>query len=486
MKNEIEKITELTAEVQALKFNRGLAAEAAGIITTLAAAIEAAPINSAHHYAHELETKLKRRGGNLLTKITAAAKTAAGTAAASRELKALQKEIAQVIGAVGKVRRFYGIQVFEDYYFNLNICVNQDFLTQCRDGIQTYAYQVKRDKAPENCYHLHIENRARTSGAKTVYRPETKDYVYNFDTTMLIREFGEDFATRYENIKDYNFELTFKAGQWQVETGKYITRKSDAPPLTAIKFLDPASKVLLATFPAEDFYAARQFCFEYSDPGKGNLRWNPEQNYAKDFLGILDYHITLNSTEGYRVLTKQIYSDPDAVHKNLEKNLGPFKTQKAAVAAANQDYLKFKKAYFADQKFHFGLGRVQPRRVFQRVHTRELVPDLAKEKYTWHQNAGGDYNLQYSGDNNIDYVVCPEGDKFRCYKIENIILYQYHADVVNHPFVESLGTASSLEKAQATCIKDIAREARRRKSDLKKFIDKTKRVLSGQNHFRNY
>ena len=173
----------------------------------------------------------------------------------------------------------------------------------------------------------------------------------------------------------------------------------------------------------------------------------------------------------------------------LDKDFEMCATVEQAKKLAAQDFAQFKADVFADKKFRSGLGRNTPAKVYQRVNTRDLIKDLKTANFDWIKNDTGtteEYNLSYPGDDNIDYLIFKDKDKYRCLKLENFLLYQYHADVVNHPYVRSIGASTSLSKAKSLCMRDIENEVKSRKSDARKILEKIKLAFKGQSRYQDY
>ena len=173
----------------------------------------------------------------------------------------------------------------------------------------------------------------------------------------------------------------------------------------------------------------------------------------------------------------------------LDKDFAICASVEQAKKLAAQDFAHFKADVFADKKFNSGLRRNTPAKVFQRVNTRDLIKDLKTVSFDWIKNDTGtteEYNLSYPGDNNIDYLIFKDKAKYRCLKLENFLLYQYHADVVNHPYVRSIGASTSLSKAKSLCMRDIENEVKSRKSDVRKIYEKIKLAFKGQSRYQDY
>ena len=69
-------------------------------------------------------------------------------------------------------------------------------------------YQVKRLKAPNNTYHIHIEHEICTVFEKTMFDPKTNQLRPDFNETRLKKVFGKNYDTAADKIKDYNYEIT--------------------------------------------------------------------------------------------------------------------------------------------------------------------------------------------------------------------------------------------------------------------------------------
>ena len=396
--------------------------------------------------------------------------------------------LAQIIKQADAAKSFYAIMADRGKYYNDNrIFINQDFGENSLDGIYTRLYQIKRPKTPNNTYHLHIRQEACVLFEKFKRNPATDKTIPCFDDTRLRKEFGDDYATTMDKFREHNFELTLRAGKWHVETGEYEKSSHGFIQFKPIGFLRPGTEKLLATFPYDQFAQAKRFCCEYCDPDRGNLIWNEGGSglRGKDFLGIVEYDIEPRAERGYTLQKVPAARFQNQRYKNLEKKFGFYETAEDARMAATLDYRQFKRDYFADKKFSRGFKRYAPNKVFERVNTRALVPDPVNEKYVWNQNNTGDYNLTYSGDNHIDYLICPEGPNYVCLKIENRLFYRTHVDVVNHPHVECIGRTKSLDKAKNKCQLDIAQEIKVRAAGGR-LDKKTRLAMKSQSPYQEY
>ena len=434
---------------------------------------------------------------------------------AENEIVAMRENASEVATFYRRIRRA------QDNYDNCSTFINQDFGGLGVKGLRVRAHQLKREKAPANCYHFHIEHE-KISG----------DPFEKYDDELLRLTFGENPLENLSGQREYNYEIVLKDGQWHVYTGEYYYPDPNTFSIhRKIKVLQKDSAVLLGAFPYDKFFLAKQCCLEHCDPLGGQLKWtqktkqltgqldrrtryvddqmNPVPqlgaDYTRpwvgaDFLGLVEYEIINHEDLPLELLHKHKKKIPGfQLIRQIGNSYGPKRgvykefplctSLRQAQDIARRDYAEFKNKFYADGKFNSGLGRKWSQKVFQRVNTRDLIKDPATANFDWVKEttgAGEAYNLRYPGDDNIDYYIYKDNKKYRCLKIENMILYRYRYDTVNHPFVESLGAPVSLARAQKICRDDIAQELLSRKSDLRKFIEKARLALNQQSRSRDY
>ena len=551
MNNTIYEIVADLEAVGGIGFDRDSLTTNVAKVTDIVAKIKNSEPNTHNEYAGELEEKLFKSAERWVNSTQKALKQlkkidkisdekllAAATKELNKLFKAAEDEVAFMLVDAKEVKMFYNIMKTRDEYNSYTTFINQDLYNVGPKAIRINFYQIKRAKSPENCYHFRVEHKKRLDANNVGYSP-----------AMLRKAFGADYRENHESSRIYNYDIVLSGGEWHVYTGEYY---NEGPRSFShnekIKTFKRDTAIHLGSFNFDEFHNAKKLCFDHSDPLTGKLLWSDEvpreevkseedkfnprrllgrEDYNSDGLGIVQptpaavgtamlgmvkYEIISNkaiedakvfsgasirsarnkseyAAAGYVLQRRDTNESSYCKNHALDKDFEMCTSVEQAKKLAARDFAEFKADVFADKKFHSGLGRNTPAKVYQRVNTRELINDFKTANFDWIKNDTGpteEYNLSYPGDNNIDYLIFKDKDKYRCLKLENFLLYQYHADVVNHPYVRSIGASTSLSEAKSLCMRDIENEVNSRKSDSRKILEKIKLAFKDQSRYQDY
>ena len=301
--------------------------------------------------------------------------------------------------------------------------VNYNLQNFCGPYDKLELLTARRDDYPGVCYHIRIKDIVRAGKMCTA-----------------------------------NYEIVFQNGQWEVLTGTYAAGYSKVNKVRLAARPADDQLTCVKSFPAESFIKARKFCVQHADAGAGQLEWEDVAGggrRGRAFLRLVEYKIAPNTQAqipGKFIAHACGTYNTDEDKLKLNAYLGGFSTVAAAETVCQDHYSDFVEKYFADGFFDNWRG---PEQGNPDITTPKTSLKFRPGTHFWvEKNQPPDHHyLSHPERNAQEFVICPHGDIYKAYMINNLQLecMRLLSKPVEYPEVIYLGKNTDLAPLKRLC-----------------------------------